>query len=135
MFDDWIADRDGEFVAALLDGRVVGCGKLTFLTPHDAWLEGLRKDPDVVEGGLAEAVTRYFLRRIAGRPGLRSVRFSTYVLNDRSIAANERLGFRRLRVFSCKAWTGKRDELSARRMSVGRPGFGAAGARRGAQVR
>lgn len=112
VFDDWIADRDGEFIVALFGGRVVGCGKLTFLTPHDAWLEGLRKDPDVTEGGMAEMVTRYFLRRIAGRSGLRSVRFSTYVFNDRSIAVNERLGFRRRCAFSCKAWTGKRDELS-----------------------
>jgi RimJ/RimL family protein N-acetyltransferase len=111
VFDDWLADRDGEFVAALFAGRVVGCGKLTFVTPVDAWLEGLRKNPEVPEGGLAETISRYFLRRLAGRPGLRSVRFSTYVLNERSIAVNERLGFRRRHVLSCKIWTGKRDEL------------------------
>lgn len=109
VFDDWLADGDGEFVAALLGDRVVGCGKLTFLTPADAWLEGLRKDPEVSEGGLAETVTRHFLRRLAVRPALRSVRFSTYVFNERSISVNERLGFRRRNVFSCKAWTGKRD--------------------------
>ena len=86
VFDDWIADTDGEFVAVLLEGRVVGSGKLTFLTPHDAWLEGLRKNPEVTEGGLAETVNRYFLRRLAGRPGLRSVRFSTSAFNTRSIA-------------------------------------------------
>ncbi len=113
VFDDWLADTDGEFVAALLDGRVAGCGKLTFLTPRDAWLEGLRKHPDVTHGGLAEAVTRYFLRRLAGRPGLDTVRFSTYVANERSIAVNERLGFVRRRVFSCKAWSAKRDELAS----------------------
>jgi RimJ/RimL family protein N-acetyltransferase len=111
VFDDWLADRDGAFVAALLGDRVVGCGKLTFLTPVDAWLEGLRKHPDVAVGGLAEMITRYFLRRLAGLPGLASVRFSTYVFNERSIAANERLGFRIRRVFSCKVWTGKRDDL------------------------
>ncbi len=113
VFDDWLADGDGEFVAAHLDGRVVGCGKLTFLTPVDTWLEGLRKDPAVSEGGLAEAVTRHFLRRLAGLPGLRSVRFSTYVFNERSIAVNERLGFRRLHAFSCKTWTRRREELAS----------------------
>jgi len=113
VFDDWLADADGEFVTALLDGRVAGCGKLTFLTPRDAWLEGLRKHPDVTTGGLAEAVTRYFLRRLAGRPGLGSVRFSTYVFNERSIAVNERLGFVRRCVFSCKALSVKRDELAS----------------------
>jgi RimJ/RimL family protein N-acetyltransferase len=111
VFDDWIADRDGEFVAVLLDRRVVGCGKLTFLTPVDAWLEGLRKDPLVSEGGLAEAVTRYFLRRLSTRSGLRSVRFSTYIFNEHSIAVNQRLGFELRHVFSCKVWTGGRDEL------------------------
>jgi hypothetical protein len=112
VFDDWLADADGEFAAALLDGRVAGCGKLTFLTSRDAWLEGLRKDPDIAEGGLAETVTRHFLRRLAGAPGLRSVRFSTYVFNERSIAVNERLGFVLRRAFSCKAWTAKREELA-----------------------
>jgi hypothetical protein len=112
VFDDWLADADGEFVAALLAGRVVGCGKLTFFTPYDAWLEGLRKDPDVAEGGLAEAVDRYFLRHLARRHGLRSVRFSTYVFNERSIAVNERLGFRRRLVCSQKEWMGKRGDLA-----------------------
>lgn len=111
VFDDWLADRDGEFVAVELGGRVVGCAKLTFLTPVDAWLEGLRKDPDVAQGGLAYAVDRYFLRRLAFRPGLASVRFATYILNERSIAASERLGFRRRWVFSCKSWSGKRGDL------------------------
>lgn len=111
VFDDWIADNDGEFVAALLEGRVVGSGKLTFLTPHDAWLEGLRKDPDVTEGGLAETVNRYFLRRLAGRVGLRSVRFSTSAFNERSIAVSERLGFLRRHSFTERDWTAKRDEL------------------------
>jgi RimJ/RimL family protein N-acetyltransferase len=111
VFDDWLADADGEFAAAILDGRVVGCGKLSFPAPGHAWLEGLRKDPAVADGGLAEAVTRYFLRRLAARPGLASVRFSTYVFNERSIAVNERLGFVRRHVFSCKAWARKRAEV------------------------
>jgi RimJ/RimL family protein N-acetyltransferase len=113
VFDDWLSDADGEFAAATFGGRVAGCGKLSFPAPGHAWLEGLRKDPAVAEGGLAEAVTRYFLRRLAGRPGLASVRFSTYVFNERSIAVNERLGFVRSRVFSCKAWARKRAEVEA----------------------
>lgn len=113
VFDDWLADADGEFAAATLDGRVVGCGKLSFLAPGHAWLEGLRKDPAVAEGGLADEVTRYFLRRLAVRSGLASVRFATYVFNERSIVANERLGFERRHVLSCKAWARKRSEAEA----------------------
>ena len=113
VFDDWVADTEGEFAAVLLDGRVVGCGKLTFLTPVDAWLEGLRKDPDLAEKGVATAVTEYFLGRLAGRAGLASLRFSTYARNLASITANERLGFRRCLTLSCKTWTGTREELAA----------------------
>jgi RimJ/RimL family protein N-acetyltransferase len=122
VFDDWLADADGEFVAALLDGKVAGCGKLSFVTPHDAWLEGLRKDPEVTEGGLAETITRHFLLHLANRSGLASIRFSTYIFNERSIAVNERLGFERRRVFSCKSWSAKRDELG----SIGTPDAGLA---------
>jgi hypothetical protein len=127
VFDDWVADREGEFAAVLLGGRLVGCGKLTFLTPADAWFEGLRKDPDLAEKGVTTAVSAHFLRALAGRAGLRSIRFSTYVRNLASITANERMGFRRVITLSCKTWTGKREELQATR--------GAAAGDRGLEVR
>ena len=76
VFDAWLADGDGEFDAVLLDGKVVGCGKLTFFTPVDAWLEGLRKDPSVQEKGLGRALALHFFTLLAARPGLASVRFS-----------------------------------------------------------
>lgn len=113
VFDDWVADRAGEFAAVLLGDRLVGCGKLTFLTPVDAWFEGLRKDPDLAEKGVTTAVSAHFLRALAGRPGLRSIRFSTYVRNHASITANERMGFRRYATMSCKTWAGKKEELQA----------------------
>lgn len=121
VFDEWVADREGEFAAVHLDGRIVGCGKLTFLTPTDAWLEGLRKDPRVPEKGLGAEVARYFLSRLALRRDLTSIRFSTYVRNLSSITVNERLGFRRRTILSLKAWEGDRAELEAvpLRSSVG----------------
>jgi len=114
VFDEWVADRQGEFAAVLLDGRVVGCGKLTFLTDTDAWLEGLRKDPQVSERGLGGAVVDYLLSRLAGRTDLTSVRFATYVRNRASIVTNERAGFRVRTVLSVKAWEGSRVELLGR---------------------
>jgi RimJ/RimL family protein N-acetyltransferase len=113
VFDEWAADREGEFAAVALDGKLVGCGKLTFLTPTDAWLEGLRKDPRVRLKGLGAEVARYFLSRLSLRQGLTSIRFSTYVRNLSSIAVNERLGFRRRTVLSLKAWEGSHAELEA----------------------
>jgi hypothetical protein len=122
VFDEWVADAAGEFTAVILDGRIVGCGKLTFLTPVDAWFEGLRKDPDLAEKGVTAAVTSYFLSRLAGRRDLASIRFSTYVRNLASITANERMGFRRHLTLSCKTWNAKRPELEA--LSVGAAGAG-----------
>ena len=113
VFDDWVADPTGEFTAVLLEGRVVGCGKLTFLTPTDAWFEGLRKDPSVREKGLAAAVSAYYLSLLEGREDLTSIRFSTYFKNAASIKANERTGFRRRAAFSWKSRTGTSAELRA----------------------
>ncbi len=113
VFDGWVADREGEFAAVLRDGRVVGCGKLTFLTPADAWLEGLRKDPDLGEKGVTAAVTAHFLEQLVGRPGLRSIRFSTSAKNLASITANERMGFRRCLTLPRREWSGTRVELEA----------------------
>ncbi len=114
VFDAWVADRQGEFTAVLLDGRVVGCAKLTFLTPTDAWLEGLRKDPRVSERGLGGAVVEHLLGRLAPRTDLTSVRFSTYVKNRASIVTNERVGFRLRTALSVKAWEGSREQLQGR---------------------
>lgn len=114
VFDEWVADGQGEFAAVLLNGRVVGCGKLSFLTDTDAWLEGLRRDPKVSERGLGGAVVDYLLSRLAGRTNLASVRFATYVKNRASIVTSERAGFRVRTVLSVKAWEGSRVELLGR---------------------
>jgi RimJ/RimL family protein N-acetyltransferase len=113
VFDEWVSDEEGEFAAVHLDGRLVGCGKLTFLTPTDAWLEGLRKDPRIQAKGLGASVARYFLSSLARRHDITSIRFSTYVKNIASITMNERLGFRRRTVLSVKAWAGTRAQLEA----------------------
>jgi RimJ/RimL family protein N-acetyltransferase len=113
VFDAWVADTDGEFAAVLLDGRVVGCGKLTYFTPVDAWLEGLRKDPSVTEKGLGRFLALHFFERLAVRPGLATVRFSTRSRNLASITANERLGFQRRMTLTRMSWQGGRKELAS----------------------
>lgn len=112
-FDEWVRDTAGEFAAVLLDGKIVGCGKLSFVTGTDAWLEGLRKDPRVEQSGLARAVALRFLSLLARRKDLTSIRFSTYVKNAASIITNERLGFRTRTVLTVKAWYGSRPSLAA----------------------
>jgi len=102
VFDDWAADEEGELALCLADGRLVGLAKLSWLGPGEAWLEGLRKDPDAGVSGVGSALCRRFLARLAQTPGLRYVRFSTYFRNDASIRLNEALGFTRIETASLK---------------------------------
>ena len=69
VFDDWLADPNGEFTAAELDGQVVGIAKLTDLGSGQWWFEGLRVDPAHRRQGIAEAIHRYqvdLARRLGG---------------------------------------------------------------------
>lgn len=103
VFDAWCADTDGEFTMIEFEGAVVGFAKLTFLTPHDAWMEGLRKDPDTTVRGVGTALSRHYLRLLKHRKDLRSVRFSTYFGNTQSRILNERLGFEVVRIMSVQS--------------------------------
>lgn len=111
VFDEWVQDTEGEFAAVCIGDRLVGCGKLTLFTPHDAWFEGTRKDPRVMEKGLAEAIAAHFIALLALRRPLDSVRFCTYVDNMASRRANEKVGLRMRTTLSVKAWEGTRAEL------------------------
>lgn len=133
VMDDWMRDPRGEFTAVTVDGRFVGCGKLSFTTPTDAWLEGLRKDPASPHKGVASAVTSYFLSRLRTRTDITSIRFATYFDNTASIASAEKLGFRRAAVFSWKCLEGKTDRIPG--AVQGRPPIRAASTADGAEVR
>jgi hypothetical protein len=102
-FDDWVSDPDGVFNGCFMDGRLIGCGRVGFLAPGHAWLEGLRKDPDAGVSGVGRAVALEGLRFLSGVPGLRSIRFSAYAHNPQTIAINEALGFRRVGTWSIKS--------------------------------
>ena len=106
VFDHWVRDEAGEFTAVLAGDQVVGCAKLTFLTPTDAWLEGLRKDPLVSSRGLGRVVVEHLLDVLSARGDLTSIRFSTYVKNLPSRITNERAGFRFRNALSIKGWEG-----------------------------
>ena len=101
-FDEWVNDDKGEFAAVIHDGKFIGCGKLTFLTETDAWLQGLRKDIEADYKGVGKAVTKYFIDKLKKRTDITSFRFATYVKNYASIIANQSIGFRLQKTFSIK---------------------------------
>ena len=53
VFDDWLADKSGEVIVALLDGKLIGFARRTYLLPGYAWFEGIRTDPAYSNTGAA----------------------------------------------------------------------------------
>src|SRR3989475_12351820 len=94
VFDRWVTHRSGPFFVAESRGRVVGMGKLTVVSPTEAWLEGGRVAPRWRRRGIATAL---FAHRIAyaRERGFRVVRFSTASDNTQIHRAARHFGFRR----------------------------------------
>jgi len=92
VLDRWIADTEGAFLTATLDGRPVGLAKITVLSPGEIWLEGLRVHPSVQGRGLARRITDATFREV-GKLAPRSVRFSTSLGNTASRHLGESAGF------------------------------------------
>jgi len=82
VFDDWINDPQGRFLVAIESpsGRIAGIDKLSFLSPTEAWFEGLRVHPDFRGRGLATSFQTYMIGE-AQRLGAQTVRFLTNVDN------------------------------------------------------
>ncbi len=102
VFDEWINDRSGLFTGLWQDNILIAFGRMKYITPTDAWLEGLRKDQDLKIKGVGEKLARYFLNDLSKRKNLSSIRFSTYFDNDPSIKLNEKLGFEKVLTLSLK---------------------------------
>ncbi len=102
IFDRWIKDRKGEFTAVWFEGKIVGMGKLTYLTDHDVWLEGLRADPRAQLHGIGKTITSYYLKKLKKRKNVHSIRFSTYFANVQSRKLSENAGFRVIHTMSNK---------------------------------
>jgi len=98
MFDKWVGDTTGEFSLICVDNEVAGFGKLTMLSPEDAWLEGLRMGQAHRGLGLAKSLTKYYVNMCRER-GVRSLRLSTFVENHESLHIIETHGFQRIASF------------------------------------
>ncbi|MFC1898595.1 GNAT family N-acetyltransferase [Candidatus Cloacimonadota bacterium] len=103
VFEEWIKD-DGVFAGLWENEILVGFGKLTWLTPHDIWLEGLRKDEKTGAKKVGEKLSGYYFNYLKGKK-INSIRFSTYFGNTASIKLNEKLGFKKVLELSLKTRT------------------------------
>lgn len=97
VLDDWLAE--GGLTVAELDGQLAGYGKLTMLSPGEAWLEGLRVDPAQRGKGVAKALgQRQLESALALRP--RSIRFATAEANVESLHIAGKQGFQEIARFT-----------------------------------
>lgn len=93
VFDDWLVDPRGRFIAAELDGEAVAIARLSDLGEGELWLEGIRVDPAHRRKGIGEALHRYNVD-LARRYGGDVLRYATGEDNAASRRFGERTGFK-----------------------------------------
>src|SRR2546423_12248971 len=99
VFDRWVTHRTGPFFVAESAGRVVGMGKLTVVSPTEAWLEGGRVAPRWRRKGIATALIAHRVA-YARQRGFRGLRFSTAPGNTPIHRAPTSFGFVRVGALS-----------------------------------
>jgi GNAT superfamily N-acetyltransferase len=93
VYDEWMADTDGELIVAEVDGRVVAVGKFSVVPDGSAWLEALRVDPAQQGQGIGKAFYRRFFE-LADMKGITTLRMYTGVTNLVSKGLAELFGFK-----------------------------------------
>lgn len=102
IFDKWVFDPFGMFEGLHDEEKLIAYARMTYITPTDVWLEGLRKDTKIEIKGIGTDFLNHFLGILATKHDIRSVRFSTYFENYPSIISSERAGFRKILTCSLK---------------------------------
>lgn len=98
VWEEWLADPEGELTVAELDGRVVGLAKLSHAADEEWWLEGLRVHPAYRRLGLARRIQAHQLE-VAARLGAGVLRFATASYNRPVHRNAARDGFTRVAEF------------------------------------
>ncbi len=81
VWDAWLHDAAGRFIAGVYDGQVVALAKLTRLTETDYWMEGVRVDPDFRGRGFARALIQECIAQ-AAELGAHTIRWITSMENE-----------------------------------------------------
>ena len=95
VLDDWLTRDDGALAVAAIDGRAVGCAHVRLLSPHEAFVAGMRVHPAHRRSGLSVALTDYCLRYAADH-GRSTARVIIGWNNAAALGAIARAGFRRV---------------------------------------
>ncbi len=106
VWDDWLAEKEAIVFVGEMEGRVVALSKVTFHATGQAWLGGMRVDPEYRRRGIAGAFLEHSLSCSRAR-GARVARLGT---GDHNVAAQtvaSRAGMER--VGSYVLWTSESD--------------------------
>jgi len=57
VWEEWLADTQGQLLVAEFDRKVLGISKLSRLSPEDWWMQGLRVHPQFEGRGIASQLT------------------------------------------------------------------------------
>lgn len=93
VYDQFLADRTGEFMVAEIDRAVVGCGKFSLMPDGSAWLESLRVLPEYQGLGLGKRMYERFFE-LARQKKASALRMYTGLNNAVSKGLAERFGFK-----------------------------------------
>src|SRR6266571_946026 len=94
VWDEWLHDPQGLLLVATVDDQPVAVAHFRMLNETDAWLEGMRVDPNHRQQGLARTLNNAMLAE-AMRRGATNARLITNSVNTRAIQLIERSGFMR----------------------------------------
>ncbi len=99
VLDRWLTGEAGEFLVALIDGKVVGFAHRTYLAPGYAWLEGARTDVAHRGQGAGKAIARRFLENLK-KEGAERIGLSTHLTNEVSLHLIRANGFEEVAWFT-----------------------------------
>jgi GNAT superfamily N-acetyltransferase len=91
VWDEWLADERGVLQVGELNGQVVALNRVSFLSPDQIWLEGMRVDPEYRQQGIGWQFMEHDLV-YAHERGARVVRLGTGDYNQAVHALTARAG-------------------------------------------
>lgn len=92
VFDEWLDHKNGDFIKAVLDNKIVGISHIGYLSDWEAWLEGLRVHPDYRHIGVGTFLLDVSLEILKNK-GIRVARNAIISTNIASQSLVKKRGF------------------------------------------
>ncbi|HLJ35409.1 MAG TPA: GNAT family N-acetyltransferase, partial [Ktedonobacteraceae bacterium] len=99
VWDEWLYDPQGALFVATIDGQPVGLAHMHMVSATEAWLEGMRVDPNFRHRGLSKALSEAMMIEAMSR-GATTARLATESTNIASITLAEHGHMRRIGSFA-----------------------------------